>query len=298
MVAGAYVAQSLIETPQGNKFAINITSQFVIPPGGDSGRLDIEIPDLGIKSKQPLVLTEADKTQGLSLRKSSRGLMMATFNTNLTVNADDVELWWPAGYGKQFLYEVKVSFTPQSMEDACARLADKGPTRKLLNTVIAAAMEASDYISDSPAGGTFVAAQGSLPAACAVAVQDFSSFKRRIGFRTVELVRLPIELAVKDMFPEGESGWGLGAGFYQQKDNGDGHWAQTKDGVWKHFAKDANQTNIDGESFYFKVNGVPIYMKVSVFKTCNQSVHQGQCLHNKVCRLARGQLTTCTAADQ
>lgn len=264
LTAGAFVAQSLLETPEGNKFAINITSQFVVPTGGDTGSLQVEIPGLGIKAKQLLVLDEANKTGGVTLRKGSGGLLMATYNTNLTVNADDVELWWPAGYGQQFLYDVTVSFTPDSMERACARLADKGPTRKLLQTFIAAAMEASDYTADNSAdgGGTFVAAQGSLPAACGVATKDFSSFRRRIGFRTVELVRLPIDLAVKDLFPEGETGWNVDASFYQSKDNSDGHWAQTKDGIWKHFSKDSNQTEVTGESFYFKVNGVPVYMKV------------------------------------
>lgn len=253
----------MIEAPTGNKFAVNITSQFVVPSAGDFGQLMIEIPALSIKERRQLVLADKGRTEGVSLRRGSGGLLMAVYNTNITISADDVELWWPAGYGKQFLYDVTVSFTPDSMEKACARLADgPPPTRKLLQTFIAAAMEASDYLSDTPPGGTYVAAQGALPAACAIASRDFSTFRRRIGFRTVELVRLPIDLAVKDLFPAGESGWSVDAGFYQQKDNGDGHWAQTKDGIWKHFAKNANQTNVDGESFYFKVNGVPMYMKV------------------------------------
>jgi hypothetical protein len=257
-----------------------------VSTGGDKGTLQIEIPALNIKQQQVLVLGAENVTDGVKLRRTSTaGLVMATFNTNLTIAADAVELWWPAGYGKQPLYDVIVSFTPASMEAACAVPDDSddgtaGATRKLLDTFIAAAAEEADYRSENPLpmGGTFVASSGNLPPACAAAVKDFSTFRRRIGFRTVELVRVPIADAVKDIFPEGEKGWGQDAGFYQQKDNSDGHWAQTKDGIWKHFDKSANQSNVDGESFYFKVNDVPIYMKVRAAKVLQ--LYSSQRNHN------------------
>jgi nicotinate-nucleotide adenylyltransferase len=224
----------------------------------------LEIPALGIKKQQTLVFGEKDASEGLKLKTTTGGFLMAVYNTNLTVDANAVELWWPAGYGKQPIYDVLISFTPEAMENACAVPTNTGATRKLLDFFVAAAAEEADYREENPMpiGGTFVASSGNLPPACAKAVQDFTTFRRRIGFRTVELIRLPIAEAVKDLFPPGEKGWDRDAGFYQQKDNGDGHWAQTKDGIWKHFAKNANQSDVDGESFYFKVNGVPIYMKV------------------------------------
>jgi hypothetical protein len=254
----------LIKSSEGDRFAVNVTSQFVIPAAGDKGTLQLEIPALGIKKQQTLVFGEEDASEGIKLKTTTGGFLMAIYNTNLTVDASAVELWWPAGYGKQPMYDVQVSFTPEAMEKACTVPTDKGATRKLLDFFVAAAAEEADYREENPMtiGGTFVASSGTLPPACAKAVQDFTTFRRRIGFRTVELVRLPIAEAVKDLFPPGENGWGRDAGFYQQKDNGDGHWAQTTDGIWKHFAKNANQSGIDGESFYFKVNGVPIYMKV------------------------------------
>ena len=33
-------------------------------------------------------------------------------NVSLPVAASDIELWWPAGYGTQPLYDVNVTFTP------------------------------------------------------------------------------------------------------------------------------------------------------------------------------------------
>lgn len=265
---GAFVAQSLIKSSSGNKFAVNITAQFVAPAPVDKGTLQIEIPALGIKQQEKLVLGTKDQSEGVTLRQVTGGFNMATYNVNLSIPAESVELWWPAGYGKQPMYDVLISFTPESMETACAASStvDQGATRKLLDFFVAAAAEEADYRSENPTpmGGTFVAASGNLPPACAKAVKNFSTFRRRIGFRTVELVRLPIAEAVVDLFPPGERGWDRDADFYQQKDNGDGHWAQTKDGIWQHFAKNGNQSQIDGESFYFKVNGVPIYMKVGV----------------------------------
>jgi hypothetical protein len=218
----------------------------------------VEIPALGIKRQETLELGQTDTkvSKGVKLRQVAGGAMvMAVHNTNLTVPAEAVELWWPAGYGQQPMYDVLISFTPESMEKACADSSAPGSgsnsgvigggavrspaTRKLLDVFVAAAAEEADYKSDSPtlgtsgsSGSTFVAASGNLPPACAKAVQSISTFRRRIGFRTVELVRLPIAKAVQDLFPPGEKGWDTSAGFYQQKDNGDGHWAQTKDGIW------------------------------------------------------------------
>uniref|UniRef100_A0A383W609 beta-mannosidase n=1 Tax=Tetradesmus obliquus TaxID=3088 RepID=A0A383W609_TETOB len=96
-------------------------------------------------------------------------------------------------------------------------------------------------------------------AACAAAAS--SQLSHRIGFRTVELVRLPIAEAVKDLFPAGHKGWDVESSFGVNKTNWDGSWAMTRTGRWDHFPKSSDNSNIEGESFYFKVNGVPIYMK-------------------------------------
>jgi hypothetical protein len=124
----------------------------------------------------------------------------ATIVTQLTVPAADAELWWPVGYGGQRLYDVNIAFVPKSVAAACA-----------------------------DAAGTPAALE-----ACSAASQaGLSALTRRMGFRSVELVRLPAAAAVRDLFPAPHKGWGTNASFYQQKDSGDGHWAQTTNGTWQ-----------------------------------------------------------------
>jgi hypothetical protein len=55
-------------------------------------------------------------------------------------------------------------------------------------------------------------------AACAAAAT--SQLSHRLGFRTVELVRLPIAEAVKDLFPAGKKGWDVDSTFGVSKT----HW--------------------------------------------------------------------------
>eukprot|EP00775_Hariotina_reticulata_P003140 gene3140-3417_t len=128
---------------------------------------------------------------------------------------------------------------------------------------LGAATEPSEKIKDkvhkqvkkSPAD----AADGSICAAAA------SSVSKRVGFRTIELVRDPLPKAIQDLF-----GNNTGFEYAQQKqyvhsilarDNA-GQWALDEAGKWTHFP--GNDTDVPGsvaESFYLRVNGVPIYMK-------------------------------------
>jgi autotransporter translocation and assembly factor TamB len=113
-----------------------------------------------------------------------------------------------------------MAFLPKSVAVACAGV--KTAPRTLL---------ASEADNKGPAQAQD--AQEEEEAHCHAASRDFTTLSRRIGFRTVELVRLPIHAAVKDLFPKGEAGWDTDARFYQQKDSGDGHWAGTVNGTWQ-----------------------------------------------------------------
>jgi hypothetical protein len=87
------------QSKRGDTFEVTITSELLVPPGGDSGELSVAIPALGLQGKQQIDL-ETAKTASI----------VSTF----AVNASDVELWWPVGYGSPNLYNVSITYTPDS----------------------------------------------------------------------------------------------------------------------------------------------------------------------------------------
>lgn len=87
------------QAKRGDTFEVTITSELLVPPGGDSGQLTVSIPALNLQDKQAVDLDTA-KT--------------ASFVSTFKVNASDVELWWPLGYGSPSLYNVSIKYTPDS----------------------------------------------------------------------------------------------------------------------------------------------------------------------------------------
>eukprot|EP00878_Enallax_costatus_P005743 GHUV01006021.1.p1 GENE.GHUV01006021.1~~GHUV01006021.1.p1 ORF type:complete len:795 (+),score=131.60 GHUV01006021.1:561-2945(+) len=91
-----------------------------------------------------------------------------------------------------------------------------------------------------------------------------SSLQKRIGFRTVELVQEPLPQAIKSLF-----GNNTGFNFSQDTVDIDGilsaegwQWAMDDKGDWTMFpGLDPNVKGAVPESYYFRINGIPIYLK-------------------------------------
>jgi len=79
------------------------------------------------------------------------------------------------------------------------------------------------------------------------------------GFRSVELLRLPLSDAVQDLFPDGQTGWDADSDFGVSKGQWDGSWALSKDGRWDHFSKTAgNSPDIIGERLQPEQQAAPV----------------------------------------
>jgi hypothetical protein len=87
------------QSKRGDTFEVTITSELLVPPGGDSGQLSVSIPALNLQDTQQIKL-ETAKT--------------ASFVSTFAVNASDVDLWWPVGYGSPNLYNVSIKYTPDA----------------------------------------------------------------------------------------------------------------------------------------------------------------------------------------
>lgn len=83
----------------GDMFELAITSELVAPPGGDTGELSVAIPALNKTYKVAVQLNNANP---------------ASIGTTFTVNASEVDLWWPVGYGAPNLYDVSITYTPDT----------------------------------------------------------------------------------------------------------------------------------------------------------------------------------------
>ena len=218
---------------------------YVVP--GDKGILKVEVPQLKVQTQRELYLTADDGPI------TFRGM-------DFDVAASDVELWWPLGMGNQTMYDVIVTFEP-----AAASGSTQAPPRRSL------------LLSSPAAGGGDD--EGSRK----------STIRRRIGFRTVKLHREPLATAAKNLLGRA-GGWNTSVDFWprskwcRDKWNcqvwgqiNDSRWDViqggvpyqgnrgwwTDDGFGRYSGNPEAETMqyMEGESFYFSVNGVPVYAK-------------------------------------
>lgn len=252
-------------------FDLKVEAELWSPPGGDSGVLTVAMPALGI-----VVEMEQQATAGQSFH-----------TVNIPVKQEDVELWWPIAMGKQPLYDVVATWTPEGVLKAASSIT-KG--RK-------AAQKGSNNSSVSVEACSTQGADNSC-----------SSITRRVGFRQVRLVQKPLPEAAKALLGAasgwnnsvvqkapvgwckgnprcGQWGWinatrwsfisapnwnpGANASAKHSKfefglypGGEQPWWADDALGVYMGtYGNPADADLVEGESFYFEVNGVPLYSK-------------------------------------
>jgi hypothetical protein len=291
------VSQRLVDAADNKKqvWRLDVEVLLASPPGGDSGTVYAEV-DLG-NGERVTASGQATLPSETDLVARPDGAREFSARLKLDVPADKVELWWPTGYGKQPLYNLTVGFQPKGddcggkAEGAAALLRD-GP---VLPSADASAAESS---TDPPVRAAAIA---KLPYPVGGGASTCTAARRRIGFRTVELVEIPAKQAAagdlraswtadldKYMWPS----------HYRPKED----WA-TIDGQWQYLGdppvfwgpmyptfggynftypsigmttppmvadpsapggkRRATIDDGDGESFYFRVNGIPVYSKGS-----------------------------------
>lgn len=174
----------------------------------------------------------------------------AFLGASLEFNASKVDIWWPAGLGQQPLYHLKggaCSVTgrqcrlPAALDYGLPPLPPggrKGVCRPLARLLLLhhardarCDLHPPPLIAPDEPAATFIPGDGQDGTSC----DGCSSMERRLGFRTLQLVREPLQQAAAHLLSAGGGGRGRGGG-----GGGGGD---------------------EGESFFFAVNGVPLFVK-------------------------------------
>jgi hypothetical protein len=279
---GAHVHQTT--TPTG--FHLDIEAELRVPSKGDQGTLTVEMPQLNLKSTKQITLAAGDTP--------------AFQKMGLDVNGSDVELWWPIDMGKQPLYDLVVSFTPTTTAAETAPVADA--THPLPRRLMAIDLNASatDEEAHADSDGTFrVTSVGDTGAATSevrrrVGFRTVKLHEEPIQEAAANLLgkapgwnnSIPLpgrKNWCKGNWNCGQWGWVNGskwefvsvpltptnksyAGYPFPKHPGGSQPWWGDDMLGESLGTEANPekaTSIEGESFYFSVNGVPFYAKGS-----------------------------------
>lgn len=184
VLQGVHIQQ--LHDSDSKGISLVLECRLTAPPGGDAGVLTAALPQL--PALPPL---------RQAVRLSDGGDHYVKLQLAIT---QPVDLWWPAGFGKQALYDVVVTYQPDSATAGC-HSGNKGTVR-------------NEHVKVSGSSGSSDNSGSSLRRvrfAC-------SSLTRRVGFRLVQLVTQPLAPA-------------------------------------------ANGSALEGETFFFRVNGLPIFIK-------------------------------------
>ncbi|KIZ07627.1 mannosidase, beta A, lysosomal [Monoraphidium neglectum] len=226
--SGSYLqATHLRQLHQGAAGPVRLTAHMVVArpaTGGDdaaalivpTGSARLQIPELGVDVSQQFSGGDGAFDQGGACRRVAGDNAGARVECDIFLQVDipksNIELWWPAGHGPQKLYDAVATWHPAGGLGSCS-------DAHIINTDDPAGIEDASSLT--------VTAQAE---AAPLALQAFgcSEAKRQVGFRTVELVTVPLAEAAKELAP--------------------GTKPATGDGT-------------EGESMYLRVNGVPIFLK-------------------------------------
>ena len=272
-------------TPTG--FHLDIEAELRVPSKGDRGTLTVEMPQLKLKSSKEVTLVA--------------GASPAFHSISLDVNGSDVELWWPIDMGKQPLYDLTVTFTPKpAVEAEPAAVADPTkPLPRRLHMVGSANDQAADGSSEGTSQVTATGAGGTSDTGDASSVVRRRVGFRTVKLHEEPLHEAAANILKQapgwnNSIPTpGRRNWCKG-------NWNCGQWGWVNNTKWEFVSAPLTPTNktyggypfpkhpggsqpwwaddmlgesvnteanpekakhIEGESFYFSVNGVPMYAK-------------------------------------